>query len=115
MWIVYDGTPACLCHRYFLQPRDNDSKSVKPEELGSLRLNITYTEDHVLTSEAYGSLRELLLKSACLQVCVSAGVQVGRRFFQTGCPALACIVQVVAEALGRWLIRTYGLVVAVAG
>ncbi|XP_072556910.1 ras GTPase-activating protein 3-like isoform X1 [Paramormyrops kingsleyae] len=69
------------CHNawYFLQPRDNGSKSVKPEELGSLRLNIIYTEDHVLTSEAYGSLKELLLKSACLQpVSASAGHVLGQ-------------------------------------
>ncbi|TKS70293.1 Ras GTPase-activating protein 3 GAP1(IP4BP) [Collichthys lucidus] len=32
---------------YFLQPRENGGKSVKVEELGSLRLNIVYTEDHV--------------------------------------------------------------------
>uniref|UniRef100_A0A673I7I0 non-specific serine/threonine protein kinase n=1 Tax=Sinocyclocheilus rhinocerous TaxID=307959 RepID=A0A673I7I0_9TELE len=34
--------------RYFLQPRDNGNKSVKADELGSLRLNIVYTEDHVV-------------------------------------------------------------------
>ncbi|XP_069035310.1 ras GTPase-activating protein 3 isoform X2 [Lepisosteus oculatus] len=49
---------------YFLQPRDNGSKTVKPDELGSLRLNIVYTEDHVFPSEYYSPLRDLLLKSA---------------------------------------------------
>ncbi|MBN3322689.1 RASA3 protein, partial [Atractosteus spatula] len=49
---------------YFLQPRDNGSKIVKPDELGSLRLNIVYTEDHVFPSEYYSPLRDLLLKSA---------------------------------------------------
>lgn len=50
--------------RYFLQPRENGGKSVKVEELGSLRLNIVYTEDHVFPSEHYTPLRDLLLHSA---------------------------------------------------
>uniref|UniRef100_A0AAY4CJ59 RAS p21 protein activator 3 n=1 Tax=Denticeps clupeoides TaxID=299321 RepID=A0AAY4CJ59_9TELE len=49
---------------YFLQPRDNVGKSVKADELGSLRLNIIYTEDHVFPSEHYSPLRDLLLQSA---------------------------------------------------
>ncbi|XP_037346162.2 ras GTPase-activating protein 3 isoform X1 [Pungitius pungitius] len=49
---------------YFLQPRENGGKSVKVEELGSLRLNIVYTEDHVFPSEHYTPLRDLLLQSA---------------------------------------------------
>uniref|UniRef100_A0A8C2X851 RAS p21 protein activator 3 n=1 Tax=Cyclopterus lumpus TaxID=8103 RepID=A0A8C2X851_CYCLU len=49
---------------YFLQPRENGGKSVKVEELGSLRLNIVYTEDHVFPSEHYTPLRDLLLHSA---------------------------------------------------
>ncbi|KAG7222368.1 hypothetical protein INR49_016323 [Caranx melampygus] len=49
---------------YFLQPRENGGKSVKVEELGSLRLNIVYTEDHVFPSEHYTPLRDLLLYSA---------------------------------------------------
>uniref|UniRef100_A0A3B4TQM2 RAS p21 protein activator 3 n=1 Tax=Seriola dumerili TaxID=41447 RepID=A0A3B4TQM2_SERDU len=48
---------------YFLQPRENGGKSVKVEELGSLRLNIVYTEDHVFPSEHYTPLRDLLLYS----------------------------------------------------
>ncbi|GCB81843.1 hypothetical protein scyTo_0022579, partial [Scyliorhinus torazame] len=48
---------------YFLQPRDN-SKPVKPIGLGSLRLNVVYTEDHVFPSQFYDPLRDLLLKSA---------------------------------------------------
>ncbi|MED6275978.1 Ras GTPase-activating protein 3, partial [Characodon lateralis] len=49
---------------YFLQPRENGGKSVKVEDLGSLRLNIVYTEDHVFPSEHYTPLRDLLLQSA---------------------------------------------------
>ncbi|KAF4119169.1 ras GTPase-activating protein 3 isoform X2 [Onychostoma macrolepis] len=49
---------------YFLQPRDNSNKSVKADELGSLRLNIVYTEDHVFPTEHYNPLRDLLLQSA---------------------------------------------------
>ncbi|KAM4046513.1 ras GTPase-activating protein 3 [Anomaloglossus baeobatrachus] len=47
---------------YLLQPRDN-GKSGKPEDLGSLRLNVVYTEDHVFSSEYYNGLRDLILKS----------------------------------------------------
>lgn len=68
--------------RYFLQPRENGGKSVKVEELGSLRLNIVYTEDHVFPSEHYTPLRDLLLQSAnvgvcayrCVLLCVCFGV-----------------------------------------
>lgn len=56
--------------RYFLQPRENGGKSVKVEELGSLRLNIVYTEDHVFPSEHYTPLRDLLLHSANVEVSV---------------------------------------------
>uniref|UniRef100_A0A3B4C1B5 RAS p21 protein activator 3 n=1 Tax=Pygocentrus nattereri TaxID=42514 RepID=A0A3B4C1B5_PYGNA len=49
---------------YFLQPRENGNKSVKADELGSLRLNIVYTEDHVFPSERYSPLTDLLLQSA---------------------------------------------------
>ncbi|XP_078064564.1 ras GTPase-activating protein 3-like, partial [Mustelus asterias] len=48
---------------YFLQPRDN-GKPIKPVDLGSLRLNVVYTEDHVFPSQYYDPLRDLLLKSA---------------------------------------------------
>uniref|UniRef100_A0AAZ3S732 RAS p21 protein activator 3 n=1 Tax=Oncorhynchus tshawytscha TaxID=74940 RepID=A0AAZ3S732_ONCTS len=48
---------------YFLQPRDNGGKPVKVDELGSLRLNIVYTEDHVFPSDHYGPLRDLMLTS----------------------------------------------------
>lgn len=57
--------------RYFLQPRENGGKSVKVEELGSLRLNIVYTEDHVFPSEHYTPLRDLLLHSANVGVRTS--------------------------------------------
>ncbi|XP_015267245.1 PREDICTED: ras GTPase-activating protein 3 [Gekko japonicus] len=49
---------------YFLQPRDNGNKSLKPDDLGSLRLNVVYTEDHVFPSDYYSPLRDLFLKSA---------------------------------------------------
>ncbi|XP_056595045.1 ras GTPase-activating protein 3 [Triplophysa dalaica] len=52
---------------YFLKPRDNSNKSVKADELGSLRLNIVYTEDHVFPTEHYNPLRDLLLHSAHFQ------------------------------------------------
>ena len=54
--------------RYLLQPRENGNKSSKTDDLGSLRLNICYTEDCVLPSEYYTSLRNLLLKSSDIQV-----------------------------------------------
>uniref|UniRef100_A0A8C5F6J4 RAS p21 protein activator 3 n=1 Tax=Gadus morhua TaxID=8049 RepID=A0A8C5F6J4_GADMO len=58
---------------YFLQPREGGGRVVKVEELGSLRLNIVYTEDHVFSSDRYNPLRELLLRSASIQpVSVSA-------------------------------------------
>lgn len=57
-----------LSLRYFLQPRDNSGKSVKADELGSLRLNIVYTEDHVFPSECYSDLTDLLLQSARMEV-----------------------------------------------
>uniref|UniRef100_A0A803TSN7 RAS p21 protein activator 2 n=1 Tax=Anolis carolinensis TaxID=28377 RepID=A0A803TSN7_ANOCA len=50
--------------RYLLQPRENGNKSTKIDDHGSLRLNICYAEDHVLPSEYYVSLRDLLLKSS---------------------------------------------------
>ncbi|KAG7463535.1 hypothetical protein MATL_G00177580 [Megalops atlanticus] len=52
---------------YLLQPRDNGSKTGKPDDLGSLRLNIVYTEDHVFPSEYYSPLQELLLNSAHME------------------------------------------------
>ncbi|XP_077152678.1 ras GTPase-activating protein 3 isoform X2 [Ranitomeya variabilis] len=53
---------SCYEAWYLLQPRDN-GKSGKPEDLGSLRLNVVYTEDHVFSSEYYNDLRDHLLKS----------------------------------------------------
>ncbi|XP_012580377.1 PREDICTED: ras GTPase-activating protein 2 isoform X5 [Condylura cristata] len=52
---------------YLLQPRDNGNKSSKTDDLGSLRLNICYTEDYVLPSEYYAPLKTLLLKSPDVQ------------------------------------------------
>ncbi|XP_051952600.1 ras GTPase-activating protein 2-like isoform X2 [Xyrauchen texanus] len=47
---------------YLLQPKGNGTKS-KPDDLGSLRLNVTYTEDNVHPSACYNALRNLMLKS----------------------------------------------------
>ncbi|XP_063068372.1 ras GTPase-activating protein 3 [Engraulis encrasicolus] len=61
---------------YFLQPRDNGNKSLKADELGSLRLNIVYTEDHVLPSDHYGPLRDLLLQSADVKPVSSSAAHI---------------------------------------
>ncbi|XP_046721171.1 ras GTPase-activating protein 2 isoform X1 [Silurus meridionalis] len=57
-----------LVHKawYLLQPRGNGVKC-KPDDLGSLRLNVCYTEDNVLPSHSYVNLRNLLLKSPDVQ------------------------------------------------
>lgn len=73
-----------LSLRYFLQPRDNCSKSVKADELGSLRLNIVYTEDHVFPSESYSDLTDLLLQSANMEVSFFVSVH----FWTTNCICL---------------------------
>lgn len=60
---------------------------MKVEELGSLRLNIVYTEDHVFPSEHYTPLRDLLLHSA------NVGVRVRRTCVLFGFPAASvCVV-----------------------
>uniref|UniRef100_A0A8C9BRA9 RAS p21 protein activator 2 n=1 Tax=Phocoena sinus TaxID=42100 RepID=A0A8C9BRA9_PHOSS len=52
---------------YFEVTFYNGNKSSKTDDLGSLRLNICYTEDYVLPSEYYGPLKTLLLKSPDVQ------------------------------------------------
>ncbi|KAL2096049.1 hypothetical protein ACEWY4_008197 [Coilia grayii] len=47
---------------YLLLPKGNGNKT-KADDLGSLRLNVTYTEDTVLPSACYDPLSALLLKS----------------------------------------------------
>ncbi|KAK7151544.1 hypothetical protein R3I94_008008 [Phoxinus phoxinus] len=47
---------------YLLQPKGNGTKP-KPDDLGSLRLKVTYTEDNVLSSACYTALLNLMLKS----------------------------------------------------
>lgn len=54
-------------HRYLLQPKGNGSKS-KSDDLGSLRLKLTYIEDTVLPSACYTPLCNLLLKSPDVKV-----------------------------------------------
>lgn len=53
--------------RYLLQPKGNGSKS-KSDDLGSLRLKLTYIEDTVLPSAYYTPLCNLLLKSPDVKV-----------------------------------------------
>ena len=53
--------------RYLLQPKGNGSKS-KSDDLGSLRLKLTYIEDTVLPSACYTPLCNLLLKSPDVKV-----------------------------------------------
>lgn len=77
----------CPVPRYFLQPRDNGSKSLKPGDLGSLRLNVVYTEDHVFSSDYYCPLRDLLLKSADVEVLLC---QVYPPTTQSTCKSLPC-------------------------
>ncbi|XP_076031592.1 ras GTPase activating protein 1 isoform X2 [Oratosquilla oratoria] len=48
---------------YFLQPRDSANRNNKGE-LGSLRIKLQYTSDHVFSSHFYDSLRNLILQSA---------------------------------------------------
>lgn len=83
--LLWDLKPL-FSFRYFLQPRENGGKSVKVEELGSLRLNIVYTEDHVFPSEHYTPLRDLLLHSA------NVGVRAHERFSAL----LQCLVLLTA-------------------
>ncbi|XP_053565798.1 ras GTPase-activating protein 2 [Bombina bombina] len=52
---------------YLLQPKDNGNKSSKYEDLGSLRLSVSYAEDNVLASSYYVPLRSLILKSPDIQ------------------------------------------------
>uniref|UniRef100_A0A8C7UA97 RAS p21 protein activator 2 n=1 Tax=Oncorhynchus mykiss TaxID=8022 RepID=A0A8C7UA97_ONCMY len=54
-------THHCQIQMYLLQPKGNGKS--KTDDLGSLRLNVTYTEDNVLPSACYTPLRTLLLKS----------------------------------------------------
>ncbi|XP_055492599.1 ras GTPase-activating protein 3 [Leucoraja erinacea] len=60
---------------YFLHPRDN-GKPVKLIDLGSLRLNIVYTEDHVFPCHYYDPLRDLTIKSADAEPVSSSAAHV---------------------------------------
>lgn len=59
--------------RYFLQPR-NKKSSLREDQgfnypsVGSLRLKIHYTADHVLPTHNYDSLKHLLMNSHAVQV-----------------------------------------------
>lgn len=75
-----------LAHRYFLQPRAAkhrpskiSSNSTPPGTLpglGSLRVKIHYTADHVFPSEMYDRLRTLLLDSVNVQPITSSAVYI---------------------------------------
>ncbi|XP_013401022.2 ras GTPase-activating protein 3 isoform X2 [Lingula anatina] len=58
---------------YFLSPRESSSKK---HELGSLRLKISYTADHVFLSHYYNDLRNLLLKSPEVQPITSSAAYI---------------------------------------
>lgn len=67
-WVCFVGCLS-LVHRYLLQPKGNGKS--KTDDLGSLRLNVTYIEDNVLPSACYTPLRTLLLKSPDIKVLTS--------------------------------------------
>ncbi|PVD18943.1 hypothetical protein C0Q70_21502 [Pomacea canaliculata] len=54
---------------YCLQAREMSNKLQPLEDLGSIRLKISYTADYVFESHYYHDLRELLLASADVKVC----------------------------------------------
>jgi hypothetical protein len=70
-----------LCCRYFLQPRSHKNHPYRKspgnsgfppgahqDSLGTLRLNIHYTADHVFSSHVYDPLRQLILQSTQIEV-----------------------------------------------
>ncbi|XP_069955564.1 ras GTPase-activating protein 3 isoform X3 [Cherax quadricarinatus] len=56
---------------YFLQPRESAGKHQRAD-LGTLRLNIYYTSDHVFSSQSYDSLRNLILQSTGVEPITSS-------------------------------------------
>ncbi|RZF38857.1 hypothetical protein LSTR_LSTR015632 [Laodelphax striatellus] len=68
------------CNAYFLQPRKRGvSKLSSPtvlgaeeNNMGSLRLRIHYTADHVFQAEMYNKLRDLVLQSPAVQPITSS-------------------------------------------
>lgn len=61
---------------YLLQPKDNGNKPAKCEDLGSLRLSISYNEDCVLPSKYYSLLNDLLLKSSDVKPVSASAVHI---------------------------------------
>ena len=51
----------CFGSRYWLGPREDRSEQICKQELGSLRLRLCHTEDHVFPSSFYDPLRETIL------------------------------------------------------
>ncbi|XP_068810699.1 ras GTPase-activating protein 2 isoform X2 [Struthio camelus] len=80
---------------YLLQPRENGNKSSKTDDLGSLRLNICYTEDYVLPSEYYASLRNLLLKSPDVQPISASAAYILSEVCQDKCDAVLPLVRLL--------------------
>ncbi|KAF2979216.1 hypothetical protein EK904_004241 [Melospiza melodia maxima] len=81
--------------RYLLQPRENGNKSSKTDDLGSLRLNICYTEDCVLPSEYYSSLRNLLLKSSDVQPISASAAYILSEVCRDKCDAVLPLVRLL--------------------
>lgn len=96
-----------LCNRYFLQPRDNGNKSLKPDDLGSLRLNVVYTEDHVFSSDYYSPLRDLLLKSADVEVIFFHCLLFTCRSSSQGCLTVILLVVPLLCAYHRLLLLPF--------
>ncbi|XP_022102005.1 ras GTPase-activating protein 3-like isoform X1 [Acanthaster planci] len=59
---------------YFLKPRENSKQS--RVELGSLRVRINYQQDHVLPSQHYSLLRDILLRSPEIEPTSASAVQI---------------------------------------
>lgn len=94
-------------HRYFLQPRAAkhrpskiSSNSTPPGTLpglGSLRLKIHYTADHVFPSEMYDKLKSLLLQSVNVQPITSSAVYILGEIVASKMEAAQPLVRVLAH------------------
>jgi len=82
-WSEFWHALSWSCYRYFLQPRSlqnrpcskspgnsSSSPGAHQDSLGTLRLKIHYTADHVFPSHVYTALRQLILQSAQTEVGV---------------------------------------------
>ena len=57
-WFIYK---LHLFLRYWLGPRKDKNEPPSKQDLGSLRLRVCHTEDHVFPSNFYDPLRETIL------------------------------------------------------